>query len=84
MGSCITCIRLEGDQQTLTFGVDAAQRRESTYQLGFLDQGAPYFDFLKPLGFRSSVVCVIWCDVGWGGACEGMHFLQSKNARLHN
>ena len=51
----------------VTFGVvdvDAAQRSKSPYQLGFLDQGAPYFDFLKPLGFRSSVVCVMWCDVG--------------------
>ena len=28
-----------------------------------------------------SVVCVMW---GGGVACEGMHFLQSKNARLLN
>ena len=43
--------RLKGDHQTFTFGVvgvDAAQKRKSPYQLGFLDQGAPYFDFLKP------------------------------------
>jgi len=50
--------RLKGDHQTFTFGVvgvDAAQKRKSPYQLGFLDQGAPYFDFLKPLGFKSSM-----------------------------
>ena len=31
---------------------------------------------------------MVWCDVlrlgevGWGGACEGMHFSQSDNALL--
>ena len=27
---------------------------------------------------------VVWCGVMWGGAHEGMHFSQSKNARLLN
>ena len=54
------------------------------YQLGFLDKWAPYFDSLKPLGLRCSVVCVM-CVMwgGWGprdsmgwGAPEGMHFSQ--------
>ena len=61
----------------------------------FLDKWAPYFDSLKPLGLRCSVVCVMWWDVGGAGAkgfrgvgggaaCKGMHFSQSKIARLLN
>ena len=40
----------------------------------------------KPLGLRGCVVCVMWCDGGgWvGWAREGVHFSQSKNARLLN
>ena len=56
---------------------------QSQYKLGFLDKGAPYLDSLKPLGLRGCVVFVMWCDVGVG-AREGMHFSQSKNARLLN
>ena len=58
--------RLEGDHQTITFGVvgvDAAQRHKRPYQLGFLDLGAPYFDFLKGLG----VVLYVWSGVMLGG-----------------
>ena len=48
----------------------------------FLDKWAPYFDSLMPLGLRCFVVCVMLCDDG--GAHEGMHFSQSKNACLIN
>ena len=51
----------------------------------------PLFRFFEALGLRC---CVCMCDVGspggralgvgGGGACEGMHFPQSKNARLLN
>ena len=49
-----------------TFWCDAARSRKSQYQLVFLDKWAPYFDYLKPLGLRCSVVCVMWCSVGGG------------------
>ena len=62
--------RLEGDHQTLTFGVmqlldgmqpECAKVNTSWF---FLNKWAPYFDSLKPLGLRFSVVCVMWCDLG--------------------
>ena len=36
-----------------------------------MDKLAPYFDSLKPLGLRCSVVCVMWCDVCVFGEGEG-------------
>jgi len=62
-------IRLEGDHQTLTFGVtqlvDAMQPGGAKVNIswGFWVKGA-LFRFFEAFGVSGCVVCAMWCDVG--------------------
>ena len=84
-------IRLEGDHQTLTFGVvqlvDAMQSGAAKVNIswGFWIKGPPYLDSLKPLGLSGCVVCVMWCDVMWGVGWGGglMKVCIFHNQKMH-
>ena len=69
-------IRLEGDHQTLTFGV--VQLVDVMQPWGA--KVKPYFDSLKPLGL-SGLCCmcdVVWCGGGGGGLVKVCIFHNQK------